>query len=162
GLWQVAFTDSTSAILNGASWAGPTFDGALWNAGANAIKLYDTTNVATGSYLCATPVVGSAPFCTPPSDFGFSMVSANISAITTGLGTFTVPSGSLTGWPRTGIFEVGTGTTLEILCYQIDSSTVLEATCRGYRGTTVSTHTGTQTLTAAAPVVLGVVSTPNE
>jgi hypothetical protein len=166
GAWLVSGVGSDSdgpyAVLKGASWAGPTFDGAKWNAGSSVIKLYDTTNVAAGAYLCTPATASAAPFCTPPTGFTFAsggshVTTSDIFSLGTVTGNITI-AGDLTGWPRIGVLKVES----EDLCYQLNSATHIKVTCRGYDGTTVVTHPNSTTLTPAAPQVTGVIPTPNE
>jgi hypothetical protein len=143
---------SYNVVLTLPSWVGPTYSGSSWIGGAPVIKVYDTTNIIPGQYLCAS---GTAPFCTPPTGFGFSAAtSSDIHSLGMTTGTVTISGGGTTsGWPVSGVVHVVS----EDMLYNVRSGTTFKVTQRGVNGTSAVTHLNTDTITPAAPAVLGVV-----
>lgn len=177
GIWKAGTVtdnvgDNTHAtvVLSHSSW-GPTSQTASWNITTNVMTAFDLTNVLPGMYACASPVVGTVPFCTPPTGWTFSTTtSANISVIGTTTGN--IKAASIANWPCDGADDVPTILKVdsELMTYtcQIDrdgtatnittvGAAYLSITKRGFDGTTIVGHADASTLTAAAPRVKAVI-----
>lgn len=159
-------------VLTGSSWIGPTakisyvqnanavtIDTAGGSAGSN----YDTTNIGVGQYLCSN---GTAPFCTPPSGFvalGTVALAATETALQTGCTTPSVNvSGSLSGWPQTGLLHFTTGHTGEILAYKLAGSSKINILKRAKDGTNCLTHNSSASMQPAAPTIVATLPWANE
>lgn len=161
--WMVESIGSCSStctiLLKGSSWAGPTYTGSKWNSGSNAIKVYDTTNIGGGQYICSP---GTAPFCTAPNGF----TAPNVTSDTAITGTSDLPLLALhsTGtptpalnWPQKGLIQVGS----EIIGYTLVDRFDIQVTFRGADGSTSSPHAAGFAATPSAPMVIAPVPSAN-
>ncbi|HSC18247.1 MAG TPA: hypothetical protein VLC74_04970 [Rhizomicrobium sp.] len=163
-----------TAILTGSSLGGPAVR-VNYNAGANAVTIdststggatYDTTNIGAGQYLCASSP-NLAPFCGPPSAFGFN--SATLSGTLTNCSSPSVtvtssitPDTPLAGWPAAGLMKISNNSGTEVVSYTIGGRSKINILKRAQENTACQFFTtGTITLTPAAPQVIAVLPWAN-
>jgi hypothetical protein len=144
--------------LVGALWAGPSDSSASWKIGIPVITVLDTTNIIPGQYVCAS---GTPPFCSEPSGFGPTAATLQTTTISDiFIGTVQVSGTTTTvNWPLSGIAKIVTAGTEEDIGYTVRDGNHIDITLRHLRGTSAATHNMGDSMTAAAPVVIGVVPT---
>jgi hypothetical protein len=159
-------TGPDTVVLVGSSYAGPTYTGVKWTAGSNAVKVYDTTNIYTGQFVCSS---GTAPFCTPPTAFSASTTTTTALNNTT---TGSLQVVSTLHWPQQGIVKTSDNCSAsgapEWMAYTLVPNANgigylidhINIQARGVDGTTNCAHPGTITLTPSAPQVIQTIPEP--
>jgi hypothetical protein len=151
--------------LLGSSWPGPSYANSSWLQGSSVITVFDTTNIAGGQYVCAYPLVGTPPFCTPPAGF---IVSATTISTGSSIGMSDLPRvtvGSTAGWPQSGLVCIPSTSCntsgSEYLGYRLVDATHIQITSRGGDNTTINPHMSGDHLAPSAPMVIAPVPSVN-
>ena len=154
-------------MLQGSSYAGPTYTGATWDSGLSTLRIYDVTNVLDGQYLCSS---GTAPFCTAPTAFQVpNTQSSDVNSLgNTSAGTGNIHVTSTANWPSTGVLSfpaegVSCSGKIEYMTYHLQAlanksgydPTQIEIDTRGWDNTPICLHSNNHAgVIVSAPQVL--------
>ena len=154
-------------MLQGSSYAGPTYTGATWDSGLSTLRIYDVTNVLDGQYLCSS---GTAPFCTAPTAFQVpNTQSSDVNSLgNTSAGTGNIHVTSTANWPSTGVLSfpaegVSCAGKIEYMTYHLQAlanksgydPTQIEIDTRGWDNTPICLHSNNHAgVIVSAPQVL--------